>query len=844
MGAQLKRSLSRGLAALLVLALVLVLVFLSRERGGESAQLGGAAGAELVQEPRATAKDTAPAALDSNSAVEREIAPESAPTSAAPSPTDTILVRVVDCERFEPVAGAEVRWASWDWIAQSSSVYSVDSVTQGARVLEGGLVGQTDAQGQIRLPKPDSRLLVQSSAPGRWGQAYVSPGTTVPTELVLAPDGDLLVEVVDKRGTPVAGVRVGARRAAELRSFISVNADTGPNGLARLPHARAQLLAGAENGTLLVTVVSADPEAPRALVSVPPWPSAPVRLRLGETGTVVVNVVDAAGAMVVEPAEVQLSTQRPGEQSSTLHAFAPRGTATFEHMPLGAQLSIFAFPRLGGGVSGAGARAAGPSSGGERVVVSVPICVPPPTLSGRALDERGEPLAHAELSLSVREASPLPSLAGEQSTRTDEEGRFEVKFTEKPSDKGPGLVLVVRAGELALEGVVPFSVAASGTLGDIRLSPAPRLVAGRVVDEAGAGIAGAPVTLLRFALEPDQSESEVEIAGGMAQVEWETDRLRTARSDAHGNFELRVLEASGKYCLRAFARGFVVGAQVPFEIGASDVEIVLKREVPPLRGRVLLPSPESLERLSISTGQWSGTFDEYGRFTIPRRSAEPLDVVLRADGLGPEPFVTIVQVSDPQDPRLAEIDLRPLVQALSFRVVGDDGTPVRTVKVSGYSRAGTGWQLTATGHVCLLTRDSALDLQLKADGYLPESFVGVRSGDVLELVRLPSLRVRVPEHLPEPGEGLVYVVQATLEGSKREWTTLQSGREGHLRLSAPGTWNVLWTVRGSGKLLSQVDLVVGREDVECVLDAKLADVEAARAEALEKAQARARKSVK
>ncbi len=80
--------------------------------------------------------------------------------------------------------------------------------------------------------------------------------------------------------------------------------------------------------------------------------------------------------------------------------------------------------------------------------------------------------------------------------------------------------------------------------------------------------------------------------------------------------------------------------------------------------------------------------------------------------------------------------------------------------------------------------------------------------------------------------------------SKRQSISFGSGRERRLQLPGPGQWTVLWTVRGTNRFLSQVEVTVERDDIECVLDAKLADVQAAHAEALEKAQARARNSVK
>ncbi len=827
-----KRLLSRGLAVLAALALVFVLVFLSRDRGGESAQLDAATGAELVREPLAGTDKATPSAQVSENSSDREIAPETAPTTSSPSPVDSILVRVVDCERFEPVAGAEVRWASLDWIWGEGPKSTFDSPGLEARVRESGLVGTTDEQGLVGIEAARSVLLVQASLPGLWGQIYASPASPETLELVLAPDGDLRVDVVDPAGAPVARVRVGVRKASDLQGSIKAHAFTGLDGVARIPHARALLLASATQGPLLVTALTADPDAPRALVELSPWPTLPVQLVLRPSGTVVVNVVDSAGALVSIPADVQLTVSLPGARHSVKREPAIDGMATFGHVPLGASLWIACFPVVGASDDCAGTQVAGPRTAGERMVVSSRLCLAESTLAGRVLDERGEPLARAELVLSLREFVHLPSHRSDLVATTDEAGRFQVPLTRKLEGEPRERVLLARLPKQALEGIATARVeSATGDVevGEIRLTPAPRLIAGRVLDENGAPVPGASVTLLHRMPEEPVSESGAELGYG-AGAEWEEDNVRGARCDAQGRFELCARDPSGPYSVRAFALGFDAGVQVPFEPGANDVVLILQRKVEVLRGRVLVPAPEAVERVSISAGAGAGTIDAFGRFAIQRRSSEPVDVVVRVDGLGPEPLVTIPGVSDAKDPRLAAIDLRGLVREFSFRVVGSDGMPLRTVRVSRYSRAGSGWQFTSSGYVSMLTHDTTLELGLSADGYAAASFVGVRSGDVLKLERTPAVLLRVPDHLPEAGDGLVYVVQATLEGSPLARTTIQSDREAYLRLGGPGKWIVQWLVRGSQTVLSQVELVVGHEDVECVLDAKSQVVEAAVAE--------------
>jgi len=830
----------RRLAVVALVALTLLAVYVLRQRSADVAQ---PADAELSRAAAASTRESAPSDANTVPTLERASVPEPTRDAAADAPPETLLVRVVDCERFEPVAGAEVRWADWDWIARGSPRTSVSSVRQGERVLESGQVGTTDAQGQIRIATATSLLLVQASHAGRWGQVFAPAGSTEPQEIVLAPDGDLLVEVVDPDGAPVAGVRVGARRAGDVQVLTSVNADTGVDGVARLPHARALLVGGAAGGTLLVATLTADPDAPRELVEASPWPASAVRLHLGRTGTVVVHVFDTSGEPVQDSVDVRLTALFPGREHFSLSELAVGGLATFQHMPLGAELLISAFARVDANMHSEGVMASGPRTSGERVVISAPICVPATTLAGRALDANGAPLANVELQLSVRDAPHSTQYEAFMSARTDLEGRFEVKLFDALEPQTPTPVVVARTSELGLEGIVGFPMAAGGVasrlhLGDIRLVRAPVLISGRVLDDTSAPIEGAQLTLFHRAQETESAGPAVDEFAARSGVDWKIDVQRGGRSDAQGRFELRALDASGKYAVRAFATGFFVGEQVPFELGASEVALVLTRETQPLRGRVLTSSRESLARLTIRAGQSVGTLDEYGRITIPRGSAEPLDVVLSAEGLGPEPLVTIPNVSDPDDARLAAIDVRPLVQEICFTVVGANDLPVRSVEVSGRAGNGASWRVTATGRVCLLSREVALDVSVNCDGYAPASFRGVRTGAVLALQRRPLLVLKVPEFLPA-GEEITYVVRATRADSERAEIVV-SGRETRERLAGPGVWTVRWTVRGSDRVLQQQDFVVGDDDVECRLEAKLADVEAARAES----QARAQKGVK
>lgn len=816
-----KRSLTRGLAALLVLALVLVFVFLSRERGGE--------GAEIAATPQESAEQRLRAEQAAAEPASREAAGGLRDSGSSQAPSTTVLVRVVDWEHFAPAAGAEVRWASYDWMSNEWGDAERD-----ARLLASGLVGTTDARGEFRVGLDDSLGFVQARSGGLWAEGRAVSGDVC--ELVLAPDGELVVEVRDEGGAPRSGITVRARRSS--RPSTSVDAETDAEGVARLGHARARLMEGATGGTLLVSIVSLDPTLTPSLVSASPWPAEAIPLRMGATGEVLVRLVNSRGEPIDVPSQVLLRASLDGLPSAGSVLTSRAGAVLFRYVGLEARLDILADSPDARRGHESRKECPGPTKPGERIEVSLVVDEPPLVFAGRALRDDGTPLRFEALDLSPRDAAHLPTTVGVLGrVRTDGDGRFRVfeRYPEWMLTDAASMLVRADSDGAECEVSIPSPVPVSGIdLGDLRLVPVPLLASGRVLSSDGGAIADASISLqYKSSLPPRPLPDGVEVGG---VPEWSTDSTRSVLSDARGHFELRapsVYESTG---LRVWAEGYETSPTLSFPSGAQGVEIVLQRGVAPLRGRVLLQTHDAFARVFVNAaGLSGGKPDAFGRFTILRRTRAPVDVEVRVDGQGPEPFLTIPQVSDAEDPRLAAIDLRPLLHEIRVHIVGRGGELVPEVKLMGHTPTGGGWQLFSEGELTLLSRDLAVDFDVTAAGFRPASFVAVRDGAVLELEPAPALLLRVPPSLPAAGDGLAYIIDVSGEHQWNHRVVLREGRTARVPRVPSGSLEVWWTLRGrdavvfgDDKLLQSSTLAVESVDVECTLDISPQALEAAR----------------
>lgn len=224
-------------------------------------------------------------------------------------------------------------------------------------------------------------------------------------------------------------------------------------------------------------------------------------------------------------------------------------------------------------------------------------------LEGRVLDARGNSVAGASVSASRNEErSDFPFLSSDPQTETDGEGRYRLDGLEtatyhvwaesREGDQKVNASIEVRPGANRLDLTFPSGIEVSG----------------RVVDELGAPVPGALVTLL------DAAASDA----------W------TTRSSADGSFRFPAIPDDG-YRLSGKAGGFAA-TPYPQEVRVAGapvrgLELRLSRGAT-ITGRLLGISPAELAEVSVTAffqepaeldePLLNGVVDSQGRYRVPQ----------------------------------------------------------------------------------------------------------------------------------------------------------------------------------------------------------------------------------
>ena len=262
----------------------------------------------------------------------------------------------------------------------------------------------------------------------------------------------------------------------------------------------------------------------------------------------------------------------------------------------------------------------------------------PPGARGRVLqleEQRGLALHVSDLG-----GAPVLSFSARTEMISGEQRLPVQRLDAVPEDEGVLQLLLptgsfdleVQADGYQTERLGPFDPSRIGARLELRLTPLPG-VRGRVVDEAGGPVAGAELGLHRAL----RDGYDLTVNGFPCR----SDRgaASNATSDDDGRFELTLRE-SGRFYLRAEARGFAPAESGPLEleaqVGARELVLVLGQGGG-LEGSVLMPPGESPAGVivGISRGDGHGEtqrtdakgsyrFERLtpGRWLVERRSEE------------------------------------------------------------------------------------------------------------------------------------------------------------------------------------------------------------------------------
>jgi Carboxypeptidase regulatory-like domain len=610
------------------------------------------------------------------------------------------------------------------------------------------LAGPT-ASGILRLPwSAGERLRLVAAAPGlALTQTDVEAGT--PVRLALSAGPVRAVRALDERGSPVAGAVVCTadglalgRADAQGRWSGAVPASgslglelRGPEGLAG-----SLLLTGAASATRAGAGGTAGER----------------EIRLRRPAAVAGRVLDGESRRPVPGAliwlgdrpETAVRTNREGGYTLAVPAAAESGyflrAAAPGYLPVVAMLAAREGREgregRGGSVTGAGRANRGPTVLLERAAA----------LAGVVVDRSGGPVDGAELRLV--QAGPVDKAPLDLAGRSGSDGGFRLAGV--PA-RGRFTLLCRKAGLAPARVPVERGGAAGQGGGPLRVVLAPGLAAGgRVVDPAGAPVAGARVTL-RPGL------GAVPFLSGGTGEEW------TAEADTGGRFRLAGL-LPGHYELETAAPGFarrvVPGIGVTEEVteatgpgGGEEVDLgtvaltpglVLEGEVVDGAGRPL-PAPPAVEievlhhprALRFGPPEVERlTAGPDGRFRVPDLAAgEVLNLTFYKPGYAARP---VQDVTVPAAP--LRVVLTPAGR-IRGRVLDAQGQPV------------------AGAHILVESPDGGTGAREPSDGAGEFAAEGVAPGEVTLHVQAPGYLAARLAGLEVPAGGELAGVEVVLE---------------------------------------------------------------------------------
>jgi hypothetical protein len=759
------RTVLLGLLLALLLALTGAAAFAwlpGRSSAGGSAAPGDATPMTGVRDPRATTRPGQRATPSSPG--ERSAVPLVDLSTAAVTDDELVEVAIVRADTRQPVPAATVWW--WprpaegdegfsDWLRASA----VDDHLQAATRL------QSDRFGLVRVPDVAQGFTVAAALDDLWGHATIVPERREAAVVLLAPDADLRVQVVDQDGAPVADAPVVLRERRLQSTLDHQSARSGRDGVAVLRHAGRLTGAGTDAGLSVALQGLFDPPVEQRLANAPPGEV--LRLVLGPAGVCEVAVVDAGDQPVGGPIEACLrfaddGARTPDDAVGETLGSRTGGAVVFEHVALGRTLAVAVtnadtHERLE-------ATGRGPAAAGERVRLRVRADASAAILRGRLIDAQGAPVGDLAVRARIEAADGRPC-QGPWSLWTAPDGRFAfgIRPQEEPRD---GLQFAIArrsptgAESAAARRPLPRDLGPGPQdLGDFVLAEVPVAARGVVVDADGNPVAAATVTAT---IEGPRGEDGAAVP---------KDVLAPVRSDSRGRFEVRGENRADPIALAAAKEG-LCGEPVVVRAPAQDVRLVLGA-AGAITGTVLLDAslqestvlvqasaPESARAAAGAPGA-SAVVGRDGAFALrgllPGAYSVRVVHAATAAELARVDSVRVRAGAPVREGRLDPLDLRAAWRLLSLEVCDDAGLPVPHARA--FSRpdgeAAARWQFGAPGHGRpeLLSDGRPLDVAIAASGFLRLELERVTCSQRVVLHRAVRLRLELAgaELLAAPG---------------------------------------------------------------------------------------------
>ncbi len=593
-----------------------------------------------------------------------------APRDAAPQvPAAPIALVVRTDDTHEPVPGA-VAWISRPCADPMSRVLDPEWVrANGARFT-------ANASGGISIDEPEERCLLlvtdREEKPERLAIRVLDPADEEiesPFVIELPLDHSCRVRVRDADGNPAPNVPLvlDGPRGVLLRARSSAL-----DGLVDVPHAQCipEPRSVHEIGFALRTAIPLlDRQSIRTNVYVGELQRQDTAtIDLPPSGRVCVVAREHDGTPCARPIVAWIDSGLSPDAESEL---GERGAVEFPFVRTGTKLELIAMP-ADGSAPFVTVTAAGPARAGDSITVEVTLAEDTaPRKAGASICEfvapmfvvgngRFDPMRiEAHVTGHGRRFDGTARIDGDRAVFTFEQFRDPRAIA--------GLSIEVwdahgyRDAFIHVQGNV---VPGRHVLDPIEWRETEEWVSGRVIDEAGRGVAGCRVTARAW---------DAWIRGERPRIE-----APSTRSDATGAFRIR---ATPPMC-----NGLRLSFRPPRDLAVRDAfcaigavgQVVIARPRAEILGRLLLPEDVEGEGLEIRYECLSRSYRVHpassGEFTLapelPGRGR--LAVYLPLEH---EPIVAIPEVALEAGATIPPIDLRELVRAVAVHVVDDTGAP-------------------------------------------------------------------------------------------------------------------------------------------------------------------------
>lgn len=559
-----------------------------------------------------------------------------------------------------------------------------------------GATGQPEPLPVTARPAADGTFELKAPEPGLYRLTVQSEGFLSSEVVPVLEETDLPIWLQPAGTAREAARRPAAPGAAEIRRGRVLDSVTQ----APLPGALVwQAGLGTEedvpwtwtaaDGTFRLTLRGPDPAVGAAAVGHVPishfalGSGRSVALKLLPAGTLAGQIVDAEGRPVAGATVSASPTDpgligRPDEKEARVGAegrFLLRGLTPETGYRLFVKAEGFV-PAWEEAVLGKPGQGVPP----VRIVLSRGV-----TFTGRIVDPAGQPVAGADLALSIAAEGPEGtgfSMSTRVQASSDSTGRFRFQQVGKGAYSlqvvHPGFAPAYRSGTVGARRRPVVDI------GDLTLEPGASLE-GRVLDPSGAPVEGAQVFV-----------SERPSARWTARMPMSASNEGPALTGPDGFFRIADLEDGQRFDLSVDKPGYVLARVPGVEAPTQEPLQIELRPAQSLSGRVLdgerrpvggawislvevretgFGDDSSLSRSSRGAGQT----DEEGRFVLSQLEPGPLHLEVRAPGFRTAELSGL-RIAEGEEPSPLEIVLEKGA-VLEGRVLDGNGQPVRQARI-------------------------------------------------------------------------------------------------------------------------------------------------------------------